>query len=88
MKELNIKLKTNTDLPLATRLIDKLIIKGFVKRTECKQNRRKIEVYITPTGLDKLLELDPLVNSTEEKITSKLTTIELEELNRLLHKIQ
>ncbi|MFD2915721.1 MarR family winged helix-turn-helix transcriptional regulator [Psychroserpens luteus] len=150
MKELNIKLKTNTDLPLAkqtvinlfltynvvktemlsvlkphdlsleqfnvlrilrgqkgnplnlqdiqqrmvnkmsntTRLIDKLIIKGFVKRTECKQNRRKIEVYITSDGLDKLLELDPLVNSTEEKTTSKLTTIELEELNRLLNKIQ
>ena len=71
-----------------TRLIDKLILKDFVKRTECKKNRRKIEIYITKTGLDKLLEIDTLVNKTEEKVTSKLTPIELEELNRLLHKIQ
>ena len=30
-----------------TRLVDKLILKNFVKRTECKKNRRKIEIYIT-----------------------------------------
>ncbi|WP_040278905.1 MarR family winged helix-turn-helix transcriptional regulator [Psychroserpens damuponensis] len=71
-----------------TRLIDKLILKDFVKRTECKNNRRKIEIYITATGLNKLLELDTIVNETEEKVTSKLTIKELEELNRLLHKIQ
>nr|WP_321247491.1 MarR family transcriptional regulator [uncultured Psychroserpens sp.] len=71
-----------------TRLVDKLILKNFVKRTECKKNRRKIEIYITKLGLDKLAELDSKVDATEEKATSKLTTIELKELNRLLHKIQ
>jgi DNA-binding MarR family transcriptional regulator len=71
-----------------TRLIDKLILKDFVKRTECKKNRRKIEVYITASGLDKLLELDALINDAEVRVTSKLTIIELEELNRLLNKIQ
>ncbi len=71
-----------------TRLIDKLILKDFVKRTECKNNRRKIEIYITKTGLDKLTELDGIVNSTEENVTSNLTSSELTELNRLLHKIQ
>ena len=35
-----------------TRLIDKLILKDFVKRTECKMNRRKIEILITNTGLN------------------------------------
>ena len=70
-----------------TRLIDKLILKGFVKRTECKNNRRKIEVYITALGIEKLGELDDIVNSTEAQVTSKLTTTELKELNRLLNKL-
>lgn len=71
-----------------TRLIDKLILKDFVKRTECKVNRRKIEIYITKTGLDKLTEIDELVNHTEEAITSNLTKTELEQLNNLLNKLQ
>ena len=31
-----------------TRLVDKLIKKGWVKRNICKQNRRKVEIFITP----------------------------------------
>ncbi len=71
-----------------TRLIDKLILKDFVKRTECKMNRRKIEVYITHSGLEKLEELDILVNQAETKVTQQLSTTELEQLNELLQKLQ
>ena len=71
-----------------TRLIDKLILKDFVKRTECKKNRRKIDISITKTGLDKLLELDAIVNQTEEKLTSNLSNSELNQLNNLLNKLQ
>lgn len=71
-----------------TRLIDKLILKDFVKRTECKMNRRKIEVYITNSGLEKLEELDVLVNQAESKATQQLSTAELEQLNELLQKLQ
>ena len=34
-----------------TRLIDKLIEKSFVERIICKENRRKIELFITNKGL-------------------------------------
>ncbi|WP_299224927.1 MarR family transcriptional regulator [uncultured Psychroserpens sp.] len=71
-----------------TRLIDKLIKKDFVKRTECKLNRRKIEIYITETGLDKLTEIDQIVNDTETYITSNLSKKELEQLNILLNKLE
>ena len=71
-----------------TRLIDKLILKDFVKRTECKVNRRKIEVYITNGGLEKLDELDLIVNEAESKATEKLSDAELEKLNELLQKLQ
>nr|WP_321224767.1 MarR family transcriptional regulator [uncultured Psychroserpens sp.] len=70
-----------------TRLIDKLILKDFVKRTECINNRRKVEIYITQKGLDKLAEIDQPVNTTEDQLTSNLTLDEQHELTRLLHKI-
>ncbi len=44
-----------------TRLVDKLLLKSFVTRKVCPENRRKIEVSITTTGLDLLTELDPKV---------------------------
>ena len=34
-----------------TRLIDKLIEKSLVERIICKENRRKIELFITDKGL-------------------------------------
>jgi DNA-binding MarR family transcriptional regulator len=37
-----------------TRLVDKLLLKDFVTREVCPENRRKIEVHITQKGLDVL----------------------------------
>ena len=41
-----------------SRLIDKLIDKKLVKRSLCKENRRKVEIIITGTGISLLSELD------------------------------
>ncbi|WP_266203832.1 MarR family winged helix-turn-helix transcriptional regulator [Pontibacter kalidii] len=41
-----------------TRLIDKLIEKGFVTRDICQANRRMIEVRLTEKGMKKLQEVD------------------------------
>jgi DNA-binding MarR family transcriptional regulator len=71
-----------------TRLIDKLILKNYVKRTLCLSNKRKIELSITTLGLDKLAELDDTIEATERRVTANLDAHELKELNRLLHKIQ
>ena len=71
-----------------TRLVDKLIIKGFVKRNQCETNRRKIEIYVTSNGLDILKELDIIINKTEENITSNLSKTELKHLNELLLKLK
>lgn len=71
-----------------TRLVDKLLLKGFVTRTVCKENRRKIEVLITAKGLSILIELDPKVINYEKKIVQNLSNPELEQLNFLLEKIR
>lgn len=71
-----------------TRLVDKLILKGLVERFVCKKNRRKIDIFITEQGLDLLNEVDPMVEQTENRITSGLSDQELETLNTLLTKLR
>jgi DNA-binding MarR family transcriptional regulator len=69
-----------------TRLIDKLLLKEFVTRKVCPDNRRKIEVEITEKGLAVLNELDPKVLEHEKKFANNLTSNELHQLNTLLEK--
>ncbi len=71
-----------------TRLIDKLIKKGFVKRNQCEANRRKIEIYITEEGINILKTINPLIDQAEETITSNLSETDLHELNILLLKLK
>ncbi|MBP6557342.1 MAG: MarR family transcriptional regulator [Flavobacterium sp.] len=69
-----------------TRLIDKLLLKDFVTREVCPDNRRKIEVLITQKGLSVLTALDPKVNEHEQIFAANLSKEELEQLNNLLEK--
>lgn len=69
-----------------TRLIDKLLLKNYVTREVCPENRRKMEILITPHGLALLEELDPKVNEHEQTFAANLNTEELHYLNQLLEK--
>ena len=71
-----------------TRLIDKLIDKGYVNRFVCKKNRRKIELFITDQGLKLLKSLDPTIDDKEKELLKNLNTKEKEELMRILSKIK
>jgi len=70
-----------------SRLVDKLIEKGLVKREICKENRRKVDIFITENGLHLLQQIDPVLNATEEKITSALSKQEMERFLLLLTKL-
>jgi DNA-binding MarR family transcriptional regulator len=69
-----------------TRLVDKLLLKKFVTRKVCLENRRKIEVLITQKGLDVLVALDPKVIAHEEFFSQNLNAEEIVQLNQLLEK--
>jgi DNA-binding MarR family transcriptional regulator len=69
-----------------TRLIDKLLLKNYVTREVCLNNRRKIEVLITQKGLEILCKLDPIVMEHEQFFANNLTQQELKQLNNLLEK--
>jgi DNA-binding MarR family transcriptional regulator len=71
-----------------TRLVDKLLLKGLVLREICPQNRRKMEITITPKGMELLKQLDPLVEAHEKKFGNNLSEKELAQLNTLLEKFR
>ena len=71
-----------------SRIIDKLIVKQLVERTQCPENRRKIEIIITSKGLDLLNDIDPKLEAIENEVLSPLTQEEALLLNSLLEKLR
>ncbi len=73
--------------PNATRLTDKLVDKGYIKRTRSEEDRRVVFVKITILGLRVLEDLD----EPTDKLTTAydtLTNEEAEQLSNLLDKLR
>jgi DNA-binding MarR family transcriptional regulator len=71
-----------------TRLIDKLILKGYVDRIICKKNRRKVEITITNDGLEALKLIDKKIEEVEKTIIKDFNEKEIDTLNDLLDKLR
>jgi len=71
----------------ASRLVEKLRLKGLVERLECPTDRRKVDVVITKKGL---ALLDDLASVEEDLLfrLKHLTQNEAETLNNLLDKLR
>lgn len=69
----------------ASRIVDKLKIKGFLERHECPDDRRNVDLMITDKGLELLKSLD-FVDDEFKNIFKNLTVAEAKELNELLDK--
>ena len=75
-----------TKMSNTTRLVDKLILKGYVDRITCPSNRRKIEISITKKGKMALEKMDKAMNKAEDGILKNMAKKDLEQLNELLNK--
>ena len=51
----------------ATRLVDKLVIKGFVSKKINEYNRRQVDILITKDGLDLLASIDIVMDKILDK---------------------
>lgn len=71
----------------ASRLVDKLLLKGLTVRTECPNDRRAVDVKITQKGLDLLDELDVLQANWECSLQG-ISEEEALQLSDLLDKIR
>ncbi len=71
----------------ASRLVDKLKNKGLVERKSCKDDRRKVDIWITEEGLRLLGEIDQHMTQFYESI-HRLNEGEAEALSTLLDKLR
>ena len=72
----------------ATRLVEKLRLKGLVTRELCEQNRRKVEIAITKKGIELLDSLDPLMKQLEEDTFKHLSEEEAQHLSDTLDRVR
>ncbi len=71
-----------------TRLLDKLVHKGLVKRHLCEENRRKMDVYITEEGLKLLKVLEKPLQHFLADIKQRITEQEADRMSSLLDKMR
>lgn len=71
----------------ATRLVEKLRLKGLVKREICENNRRQVDISITEKGLALLAKIDKQTTEWID-ILKTITKGEAQELNRILDKLR
>ncbi len=72
----------------ASRLVEKLRVKGLVERHECPLDRRRVDVLITQKGLSLLEKASQSMDIQGDAYMSGLTIEEAVQLNELLDKLR
>jgi DNA-binding MarR family transcriptional regulator len=70
-----------------SRIVDRLIIKGFVKKTINKSDKRLVDVFITDKGKKILAKLDKAEDAMDNIIDS-ISVAEAKTLNKILDKLR
>lgn len=71
----------------ASRLVEKLKLKGLVVREECPTDRRQVDIIITGKGLEVLEALENAIYALNRELI-QLNNEEIELLNDLLDKLR
>jgi DNA-binding MarR family transcriptional regulator len=71
----------------ASRIVDKLVNKKLVVRTQCPSDRRSVNILISDKGLALLKELDVMEESNKQ-LFSNLSEKEIAKLNDLLDRLR
>lgn len=84
-----LKIKILVSNPDVTRLLDRLVKKGFVVRQTCPENRRKIDISITESGIKVYKKAHhEAKKSVHNFFKDKISENEAAALRRILKKIK
>ena len=72
----------------ATRLVEKLRKRGLVSRQPNDEDRRRVDIAITPEGLGRLAEMDPPTEQMSRQTAKALTSEEARTLTQLLERLR
>ena len=71
-----------------SRIIDKLLEKGWVERKACEENRRRVDITITTEGLKLLETVQPVLDQGFRSIIAKLNEQQARELSDSLELVR
>ncbi|WP_207427228.1 MarR family winged helix-turn-helix transcriptional regulator [Pedobacter sp. SYSU D00535] len=71
----------------ASRIVDRLVQKGFVERNVNQRDRRAVDIFISRKGLEVLEKLDPIITPADF-LKQNLDQEEAKQLNYLLDKFR
>ena len=84
-----LKKKILVSNPDVTRLLDRLVNKGYVLRETCPENRRKIDISLTDSGRKLFMQAHMSAKQAiGDFFERQITEDEANELRRILHKIR
>ena len=72
----------------ASRLVDKLKEKGYVKRQECETDRRRVDIVITKAGLDIVGKASAAMDAITQERYGNLSAAEYDQLSSLLDRMR
>lgn len=81
-----IKENIMVNAPDVTRLLDRLILKGYIARKRDDEKRRQIEIKITSKGMDVLKSIGPEALSSIDYL-EKVSEKDAKTLNKILAKL-
>ena len=70
-----------------SRIIDRLLLKKYIDRKECKTDRRQKDIVISDKGLEILKKIDS-ADMERESVMNNITEEEAAQFNHLLDKIR
>jgi DNA-binding MarR family transcriptional regulator len=70
-----------------SRIVDRLVEKNLVLRSECQRDRRKVDILISDSGIELLAEIESKLDINEPQ-TMALNDSEAEQLSNLLDQVR
>jgi DNA-binding MarR family transcriptional regulator len=74
--------------PDLTRLLDRLVKKGWVERELCQDNRRKIDISVTKSGELAFKNAQAALKEFMDSMLDRITDSEAKQLRKILHKLR
>ncbi|MEM9884998.1 MAG: MarR family transcriptional regulator [Bacteroidota bacterium] len=72
----------------ASRLVEKLRQKKYVERSECQEDRRRVDIVITDLGLQTIREASDVVEQWMSEVFESTTKQEAAQLNGILDQMR
>jgi len=71
----------------ASRLLDKLVLKGLAARVSCPEDRRRVDITLTPEGLAVTHDVSQRMDALVERLVANLSDDDMHAINERLDRL-